>query len=155
MCVDSGPTGRVHAANRNEVSASKNTGRRGIVHRWLAGDLGRRMDPGPLFVPGDGRPEEAVRKLPADEVPIYAALDAIHRSFEQVLQELERVQTLPWFHQRAPLKPVQLAIEEARAWTMFEILEVLHEREEEEWIRLGRRRARRERKSAKPRRKSR
>lgn len=84
----------------------------------------------------------------ADEGSIYAALESIDRSFEQVLGALEQIQKLPWFHQHLRLKPVELAVKEARAWTMFEILEVLHEREEEEWIRLGRQRTRRERKPA-------
>ena len=31
-----------------------------------------------------------------------------------------------------------MAVRETRAWTMSEILEVLHEREEGDWMRLGR-----------------
>jgi hypothetical protein len=37
------------------------------------------------------------------------------------------------------MKSVALAVRETRAWTMSEILDVLHEKEEGQWTRLGRR----------------
>ena len=69
---------------------------------------------------------------------IYDSLCTINRSFEQILTELERVEQLDWFRGCAPLKAVGLAVQETRAWTISEILDVLHQREEREWMRLGR-----------------
>lgn len=69
---------------------------------------------------------------------VYESLCTIDRSFEQVLRELERLDHLDCFRGRAPLKSVELAVRETRAWTLSEILDVLHEREEGEWMRLGR-----------------
>ena len=69
---------------------------------------------------------------------IYDSLCTINRSFEQILTELERVEQLDWFRGCAPLKAVGLAVRETRAWTISEILDVLHQREERGWMRLGR-----------------
>ena len=69
---------------------------------------------------------------------VYDSLGTINRCFEQILEELERVQQLDWFRGSAPMKSVELAVRETRAWTMSEILDVLHQREESEWMRLGR-----------------
>lgn len=74
----------------------------------------------------------------------YEALSAIDRSFEHILRELEHLQKPPWLRKRKPIESVALAVRETRAWTLFEILEVLHERAESEWTRLGRMRARKE-----------
>jgi hypothetical protein len=71
--------------------------------------------------------------------PIYESLSTINRSFEQILQELARLDQLDWFRGRPPMKSVALAVREMRAWTMSEILDVLHEKEEGQWMRLGRR----------------
>jgi hypothetical protein len=76
------------------------------------------------------------------DAAIYESLSLINRSFEQILQELERIQQHDSFRKRAPIKSVELAVRETHAWTMLEILEVLREREEGEWMRLGRRRGR-------------
>ncbi len=75
---------------------------------------------------------------------VYDSLGTINRCFEQILEELERVQQLNWFRGSAPMKSVELAVRETRAWTMSEILDVLHQREESEWVRLGRLRSARE-----------
>jgi hypothetical protein len=80
----------------------------------------------------------------ANELSMYEALSLINRSFGQILQELERLQQLHGFKGRPTIKSVELAIKETRAWTLFEILDVLHQREEEEWTRRGRARGRRE-----------
>jgi hypothetical protein len=69
---------------------------------------------------------------------VYESLYTINRNFGQILQELERLAQLDWFGRRAPLKSVGLAVRETRAWAMSEILDVLHQREEREWMRLGR-----------------
>jgi hypothetical protein len=95
---------------------------------------------------------DSVKANNAREVLIYDALNLVNRSFEQILQELERLQQFDWFRKQAPIKSVELAVRETRAWTMFEILEVLHEREEAEWTRFGRARSRQEGGRARPRR---
>ncbi len=74
----------------------------------------------------------------------YDSLVLINRGFEQILQELDRLQRHDWFRKRAPIKSVELAVKETRAWTMFELLEVLRDRQEEVWTRLGRVRSRQE-----------
>ena len=75
---------------------------------------------------------------------VYDSLNVINRSFDQILQELERLQKADCFRRQAPIQSVELAVKETRAWTMFEILDVLHEREESEWMRIGRKRIRQE-----------
>jgi hypothetical protein len=74
----------------------------------------------------------------------YEPLGIISRSFDQILLELEKLEELDCFRQHAPLESAQLAVQEVRSWTLSEILEVLHEREEGEWMRLGRLRVARE-----------
>jgi hypothetical protein len=78
----------------------------------------------------------------ASNVLIYDAIAVVNRSFDQILQNLERLQQFDCFGKRTPIKSVELAVKETRAWTMFEIMEVLHEREESEWTRYGRKQAR-------------
>ena len=74
----------------------------------------------------------------------YESLCTISRSFEQILLVLEQLDQVDWFRQHAPMKSVTLAVREVRAWTLSEILDVLHQREEGEWMRLGRLRIARE-----------
>jgi len=74
----------------------------------------------------------------ANELLMYEALSLINGSFGQILQELERLQQLHGFKGRPTIKSVELAVKETRAWTLFEILDVLHQREEDEWTRFGR-----------------
>lgn len=83
---------------------------------------------------------------------VYEALSAIDQSFEEILGELERLQKLDWFRKQEPIKAVALAIRETHAWTLFEILEIVHARAEQEWTRLGRIRSRLESGNKKPRR---
>jgi hypothetical protein len=85
---------------------------------------------------------------------LYESLSLINRSFEQIHQELDRLQQHDWLRTRAPVKSVELAVRETHAWTMFEILEVLREHEESEWTRLGRVRGRQEGSPIGPRRRS-
>lgn len=84
----------------------------------------------------------------------YESLNQINRGFEQIRQELDRIQQHPLFRKRAPIQPVVLAVKETHAWVMFEILEILREHEEGEWIRLGRVRNRQEHGRARPRRRT-
>jgi hypothetical protein len=73
-----------------------------------------------------------------DMPSVYESLGTIDRSFEQILHELERLQQFDCFRDCAPMKAVGLSVRETRAWTMSEILDVLHQREERKWMRLGR-----------------
>jgi hypothetical protein len=74
----------------------------------------------------------------------YESLCTIGRGFEQILKEFEHLEELERFRQHAPMKSVTLAVREVRAWTFSEIFDVLHQREEGEWMRLGRLRIARE-----------
>jgi len=75
---------------------------------------------------------------------IYESLCTISRSFDQILNELERLDPFDGFRGRPPMKSVAAAVKETRAWTISEILDVLHQQEEREWMRLGRLRTARE-----------
>ena len=75
---------------------------------------------------------------------MYELLASVNRSFDEILVGLERIQKSSWFRERQLIQTVELAVRETQAWTTFEILEVLHERVEREWTRLGRLRSRRE-----------
>jgi hypothetical protein len=84
---------------------------------------------------------------------IYEALATLNRDFDQVLgdlQALEPMQVFPLRWQRRVLKTLRTAVEETRAWANFEVIEVLHEREEREWARFGRIRRRSEKPSELP-----
>jgi hypothetical protein len=74
----------------------------------------------------------------------YESLGTISCSFEQILLDLGQLEQLTWFRQHAPMKSVIAAVRDVRAWTLSEILDVLHQREEGEWMRLGRLRIARE-----------
>jgi hypothetical protein len=85
------------------------------------------------------------------KVLVYEALAGFNRSFEQVLQELERLATLDLFPdrwQRRVFKACRATLEETRAWANFELIEVLHQREEREWVHFARIRKQAEKKSA-------
>jgi hypothetical protein len=79
---------------------------------------------------------------------MYDALNLINRNFGQILQELECLRRLNCFRRPASIKSVELAVNETRAWTLFEILDVLHQHEEDEWTRFGRVRAQHEQREA-------
>jgi hypothetical protein len=79
---------------------------------------------------------------------MYDALNLINKNFGQILQELEGLRHLNCFRRRASIKSVEFAIKETRAWALFEILDVLHQHEEDEWTRFGRVRARYEQREA-------
>jgi hypothetical protein len=80
----------------------------------------------------------------SNELSVYESLSLIDRNFRQVLQELEQLQQHHGFKRRPTINSVELAVKETRAWTLFEILDVLHQREEDEWTRFGRVRGRQE-----------
>jgi hypothetical protein len=77
----------------------------------------------------------------APKALVYDAIATLNRDFEQVLSDLERLEGLRLFPrrwQREFLKVWRATLEETRAWVNFEVLEVLHHREEREWARFGR-----------------
>ena len=86
----------------------------------------------------------------ASKVLVYDALAILNRDFEQVLADLERLEGLRLFPrrwQREFLKVWRATLEETRAWVNFDVVEVLHHREEREWARFGRIRQRSEKPS--------
>jgi hypothetical protein len=87
------------------------------------------------------------------KVLVYDALAALNRDFEQVLADLERLQGLRLFPlrwQRNVLKAWRAALEETRASVNFEVVEILHQREERDWVGFGRIRQRLEKPSEPP-----
>ena len=85
-----------------------------------------------------------------ESAPRDLLLATLNRDFEQVLSDLERLEGLRLFPrrwQREFLKVWRTTLEETRAWVNFEVLEVLHHREEREWARFGRIRQRSEKPS--------
>ena len=71
---------------------------------------------------------------------IYEALARLNRDFDQVLGDLQGLATMhvfPLRWQRKVLKILRTTLEETRACANFEVIEVLHEREEREWAGFG------------------
>jgi hypothetical protein len=86
----------------------------------------------------------------ASKVFVYDALATLNRDFEQVVVDLERLEGLcifPRRWQRQFLKVWRATLEETRAWVNFEVVEVLHQKEEREWTSLARIRQRSEKPS--------
>ena len=68
----------------------------------------------------------------AGEVDIYESLVCMQLGFAQILEALENLQQHKTY--RGPSMTDALrAVREVRAGTLFEILEILHAREEREW----------------------
>ena len=82
---------------------------------------------------------------------VYDALATLNRDFEQVLDDLQRLEALRLFPrrwQRKFLKQWRATLAETRAWVSFEVVEVLHQTEERAWVRFARIRQRAEKQSA-------
>jgi hypothetical protein len=74
------------------------------------------------------------------KVHVYDALATLNRDFEQVLADLERLERLRLFPlrwQRKVLKVWRATLEETRASVNFELVEILHQREERDWVGFG------------------
>jgi hypothetical protein len=85
------------------------------------------------------------------KTPVYEALATLNRDFEQVLDDLQRLEALRLFPrrwQRKFLKEWRATLEETRSWANFEVIEMLYQREEREWVRFARIRQRAEKQSA-------
>jgi hypothetical protein len=97
-------------------------------------------------------PRDGVSEV-TPKVLIYEALATLNRDFEQVLGDLERLEELRLFPhrwQRMFLKTWRATLEETRAWANFEVVEILHHKEERDWVDFGRIRQRSEKSSAAP-----
>jgi hypothetical protein len=68
---------------------------------------------------------------------VYEALFTLNQAFEQVLSNLQHLQDFPFFR-REFLREIQVVVEETRAWVNFDLVEVMHSREQDDWTRFGR-----------------
>ena len=87
------------------------------------------------------------------KVLVYDALATLNRDFEQVLADLERLQGLRLFPlrwQRKILKVWRATLEETRSSVNFEVVEILYQREERDWLGFGRARQQFEKPSEPP-----
>ena len=76
-------------------------------------------------------------KQPATRLPVYEILHALNRDFEQVLAELARLHELGMFN-RDLENILRIVVKETRAWANFELVEILQQREQDDWTRFGR-----------------
>ena len=76
-----------------------------------------------------------------EEGAIYESLVKIQLGFAQILEALNNLQQHKSYRGLTMTAAVE-AVRETRAGTLFEILGVLHAREEREWARWGRRQKR-------------
>jgi hypothetical protein len=77
----------------------------------------------------------------ASNTQAYEALAAFNRDVEQVLADLERLGALgvlPKREQHRFLKACRATLEETRAWTNFEFIDVLRQKEEGDWAYFAR-----------------
>jgi hypothetical protein len=73
----------------------------------------------------------------ADQLLAYEALAALNQGFVQILENLRRLKELGILNDDLGTA-LTVALEETRAWANFETTEVLHDREQTKWGRLGR-----------------
>lgn len=76
-------------------------------------------------------------KQPAAKLLVYEILATLNQRFEQAVLDLQRIQELA-IVRRDLIGALRDVIEETRAWTNFEVIEVMHEREQRDWARFGR-----------------
>jgi hypothetical protein len=80
---------------------------------------------------------------------VYETLHALNQDFENILVNLRHLQEFP-FPSREFLRHFQIVVEEARAWTNFELVEVMHQREQDDRASFGSMRQRWEKRFADP-----
>jgi hypothetical protein len=80
---------------------------------------------------------------------VYETLHALNQDFENVLANLRRLQEFP-FPSREFLKHFQIVVEETRAWANFAVVEVMHQREQDDRASFGSLRQRWEKRFADP-----
>src|ERR1051326_8126022 len=76
-------------------------------------------------------------KPASQKLHAYQTLFSLNQAFESVLADLRRLQRLPFFRP-AFLREFQVMVEETRACVNFELVESLHNREQDDWARFGR-----------------
>ena|SRR5579859_2647315 len=76
-------------------------------------------------------------KPASQKLHVYEALHSLNQAFEQVLANLRHLQAFPFFR-REFLREFQVVVEETRAWVNFDLIEVMHSREQDDWTRFGR-----------------
>src|SRR6266853_4354021 len=87
-------------------------------------------------------PTPAVSKMarrlpkPIERLPVYENLHALNRDFGQVLADLAKLQELGVF-QRDRFTLFRLIVQETRAWANVAVVEVLQQREEDDWVNFG------------------
>src|SRR5260370_35021069 len=80
---------------------------------------------------------------PVDRLPVYENLFALNRDFEQVLNDIARLQELGVL-QRDLGHIFSVVVKETRAWANMETAEFLQMREQDAWAWVGRLHAREE-----------
>ena len=73
----------------------------------------------------------------ATREPVYESLHALNHDFECVLAELARLHELGMFNQDLA-NILRIVVKETRAWANFELVEILQQREQDDWTRFGR-----------------
>src|SRR5712692_8143427 len=73
----------------------------------------------------------------ATREPVYGRLEVMNHDFECVLAELARLHELGMFN-RDLANILRTAVKETRAWANFELVEILQQREQDDWTRFGR-----------------
>jgi hypothetical protein len=83
----------------------------------------------------------SAKKRKPEKLLIYEALFTLNQEFEQVLETLERLESLRMFRPRLRRKFIRacrVTVEETGAWTNFELTHLMQAVEESDWNRLGR-----------------
>src|SRR5690242_2405375 len=88
-------------------------------------------------------------KPSSQKLGVYETLHSLNQAFEQVLSSLAHLHDFPFFR-REFLREIQVVVEETRAWVNFDLMEVMHSREQDDWTRFGRLRLQLEKKYRDP-----
>ena len=72
----------------------------------------------------------------ATREPVYESLNALNHDFECVLAELARLHELGMFN-RDLANILRIVVKETRAWANFELVEILLQREQDDWTRFA------------------
>jgi hypothetical protein len=82
------------------------------------------------------QPTPASSRIALGRLSVYENLHALNRDFEQVLADLARLQELGVFR-RDRFTVFRLIVQETRAWANVEVVQVLQQREEDDWVNFG------------------
>jgi hypothetical protein len=89
-----------------------------------------------------------MKELPRKQF-VYETLHTVNQHFDQLMLDRQRLAELRLLEQK-DLKGLVSIIEETRAWINFELVEIMHQREQDDWAKFGRIRLRWERKYEDP-----